>query len=126
MKTSLVTMVWVCGMAAAPAAMAAADAATERGKTGGATESLKVMRDAETGALRAPTAAESKAMEASSVKKAPAPVHVQVAPNGTKSVRLPAEYLISIEATRDANGNVSSRHQQHDMEHGVRAALPTE
>ncbi len=125
MKTSLVMMAWVCGMAAAPAAMAA-DTAVEQGKVGGATESLRVMRDAETGALRAPTAAEIKAMEASSVKKAPAPVQVQVAPNGTKSVRLPAEYLISIEATRDANGNVTSHHQKHDMEHGARAALPTE
>ncbi|WP_156891388.1 post-PEP-CTERM-1 domain-containing protein [Nevskia ramosa] len=126
MKTSLVTMAWVCGLAAAPAAMAG-EAAIQKTDVGGATESLRVMRDAQTGALRMPTAAEIKAMEASSVKKgAPKPVQVQVAPNGTKSVRLPAEYLISIEATRDANGNITSHHQQHDMEHGASAALPTE
>jgi len=126
MKTSLVMMAWVCGMAAAPVAMAG-EAAIQQSDVGGATESLRVMRDAQTGALRMPTAAEIKAMEASSVKKtAPKPLQVQLAPNGMKSVRLPAEYLISIEATRDANGNITSHHQQHDMEHGASAALPTE
>ena len=29
-------------------------------------------------------------------------------------------------STRDANGNIISHHQQHDMEHGASAALPTE
>lgn len=126
MKTSLLLIACAFGIAAAPAATAA-DSAAGQVKIGGATESLRVMRDAETGALRAPTAAEIKAMDASAVKKgASTPVQVQVAPNGTKSVRLPAEYLISIEAARDANGNITSHHQQQNMEHGARAALPTE
>ncbi|MDP3295917.1 MAG: hypothetical protein Q8M37_14440 [Nevskia sp.] len=125
MKTSLLLMACVLGTAAVPAATAA-DSAAGQVKLGGATESLRVMRDVETGELRAPTAAEIQAMEANSVKKAPTPVQVQVAPNGMKSVRLSAEYLISIEATRDANGNITSYHQKHDMEHGTSAALPTE
>lgn len=126
MNTSLVTMAWVCGMAAVPAAVAA-EAATTTEKLGGATESLYVVRDVESGKLRAPTPSEFKALEASAAKPGkPKPVVVQVAPNGMKSVRLPAEYLISAEATRDGSGRLVTRHAQTSMEHGASAALPTE
>lgn len=126
MKTSLVMMAWAVGVLATPAAMA--DKPMERVQAGGATEALRVVRDPATGKLRAPTAAESKLMEASAAatRKPSAPVQLQVAPNGTKSVRLPAEYLISVEASRDANGNITTHHDQRNMEHGSKAALPTE
>jgi hypothetical protein len=86
-----------------------------------AQDSATVVRDAETGKLRAPTAAELKALQAQHPQpKALAPAVSSLRPDGTRSVNLGERGMVYTVAKRDADGTVT-RHCVKDGE----AALDT-
>lgn len=90
------------------AAQATEPAATTEGAAG-----LSVARDADTGALRAPTAAEAAKLQALSARKAAG--RVAVAPlarshvGGARSVRLTDEFATYSVAVRKAGGAVGTQ-----------------
>jgi hypothetical protein len=69
-----------------------------------------VVRDAQTGQLRAPTAAESRALSpapsASAAMTAPARPTVVTHPGGSKQVKLGERSLVYSVVTRDADGKL--------------------
>jgi hypothetical protein len=74
---------------------------------------LRVVRDKETGQLRAPT--ESEALELLAAgqgggKKAAQKVVVVTHPDGMKSAVLPESYMTTLYAVRDSEGNISFHH----------------
>lgn len=89
-------------------------------------QALRAVRDKTTGKLRAPTADEREAMEASerATRQArgqaePAPLRVQWHANGMRSAVLGADYLITLKGERRADGSVRRFHPQGDHEHSV-------
>jgi hypothetical protein len=104
-----------------------------------ASEAMRVVRDAETGELRKPTNDELKQMlEAEkAARKAkgqaepsanPQPVQVRSYSGGMKAAVLGPEFLVSLEARRDADGKLVVTHSRSEYDgHAERAAeLPTE
>jgi hypothetical protein len=86
-----------------------------------AQDSATVVRDAETGKLRAPTAAELKALQAQHPQpKVLAPAVSSVRPDGTRSVNLGERGMVYAVAKRQTDGTVT-RHCVKDGE----AALDT-
>jgi ABC-type lipoprotein export system ATPase subunit len=74
---------------------------------------LRVVRDKETGQLRAPTQSEALellAAERASGKKAEQKVVVVTHPDGMKSAVLPESYMTTLHAVRDSEGNISFHH----------------
>src|SRR3954469_11390806 len=71
---------------------------------------LTVVRDADTGKLRAPTAQElqelQSAAKAKAMRVAPAPTLQKYHPNGARGTRLTDEFMSSSVAVRNANGGV--------------------
>ena len=73
-----------------------------------AQEASTVVRDAETGKLRAPTPAELKALQAKNPQpKSIAPAVSSLRPDGTRSVNLGERGMVYAVAKRHADGTVS-------------------
>lgn len=73
-----------------------------------AQDSATVVRDAETGKLRAPTAAELKALQAKHPQpKELAPAVSSLRPDGTRSVNLGERGMVYAVAKRNADGTLS-------------------
>jgi len=117
-------MAGVCALAV-PTALPAADAAAAT-ETAAAGAGLKAVRDAATGRLRAPTAQEMAKMSAGEPATTEAEIEVRVAGNGMKSARLPASMLVSVEARRDAQGQIRTEHDRAGLNPAAMSALPTE
>ena len=103
------------------------------------TDALRVVRDKQTGQLRAPNNEELKQMlEAEKAdRKArgkpessanPQPVQVRTYASGMRAAVFGPEFLVSLEAHRDADGNLTVRHADPADEHvaAPHTALPTE
>lgn len=66
---------------------------------------VAVVRDPITGEMRAPTAAELRALRELGPARAPAaPLQAEVRPDGSRRVRLDERHQIHATVTRDANG----------------------
>ena len=101
-------------------------------------DALRVVRDKATGKLRAPNPSELKEMlEAEKAQRKargepePAsaqPLAITHPANGMISAKLGPEFLVSLEAHRDADGNLVVRHADPADEHvtAPQAQLPTE
>lgn len=127
MRTPLKTLLLATAMAAGlPGAGAWADG-------------MRVVRDAQTGELRAPNSDELRAMQAQekaekAARKArgeesamPEETVVRVHANGMKSATLGEEHLVQVVATRDETDKVVVQHSNPAHEHvQPAAALPTE
>ncbi|UVW30191.1 post-PEP-CTERM-1 domain-containing protein [Massilia sp. H6] len=78
---------------------------------------MVVVRDPETGQLRAPTPLEARALRprTSAAAAAAAPPRMVVGPGGRRSVRLGERHMVYSVVTRDANGKLSDRciHGEH-------------
>ena len=93
-----------------------------------AQQGMVVVRDADTGKLRTPTADEVRALQssapaaaASAKAAAAAPPAMVVGPGGRRSVKLGESHLLYSVATRDANGKLSE--QCVKGEHAANSAL---
>jgi hypothetical protein len=112
--------------AAEPAAPPAAQPATAA-----QAQARYVVRDAQTGQLRAPTDEELSAMLArqntASRMAAPRATVVQKHPGGMRSAVLGTEHLVTIQAQRRANGTLDVSHTDATQAHPARPQpLPTE
>lgn len=130
MKFASSTIIKVVGLAsvlAAPMVQAEAPAAATPAAPV-SSEGLRVVRDAATGALRAPTASELSAMSAGERAANPAALVVRTAPNGMKSARLTEEYMVQLNAAQQAGGKLAVTHAEGGLEQPAApaAALPTE
>ncbi len=92
-------------------------------------ESLTVVRDATTGELRAPTAAEHAALQQKALARtqtlrvAKQPTLQKYHPNGARGVRLTDEFTSSVVAVRKADGTVGHQCVEgHEGEHAAHAA----
>lgn len=107
--------------AAALAALCAATAVAMPPVHAAGQDSMVVVRDAHTGELRAPTAAEAAALRSKSTlqrQALPKPV-LSVGPGGGSKVQLGKNALVYNVVTRDANGKlneqcVNGEHAAHD------------
>jgi hypothetical protein len=130
--TSIAVAAALAATLAAPCALADESASTM--------DSMRVVRDKETGKLRAPSHDELKAMLAAekAARKARGepetaaeakPVEVREYASGMRAAVLGPEFLVTVEAHRDADGNLVVRHTDPAEEHSVKPAeaeLPTE
>ena len=104
-----------------------------------ASEAMRVVRDKETGQLRAPNGEELKQMldAEKAQRKArgqaepsadPQPVEVRTYSSGMKAAVLGPEFLVSLEARRDADGNLVVTHSRPEYDAHAEPAneLPTE
>jgi len=127
-KTSIVVAAALVGVLAAPGTFAA-----------DTTEALRVVRDKQTGQLRAPNSDELKEMlEAEKADRMARgkpesaaeaqPVQVRTHASGMKSAVLGEDFLVSVEAHRDTNGNLVMKHADPADEHvaAPTTELPTE
>ncbi|MBB6133830.1 hypothetical protein HD842_001972 [Massilia aurea] len=77
-------------------------------------DSLTVVRDAETGTLRAPTPAEAATLKAQSVRAmariAPKPTLQKFHSSGARGARLTDEFMTTSVAVRNADGSISITH----------------
>jgi hypothetical protein len=102
-------------------------------------DAMRVVRDKATGKLRAPNAneleqmlaaekAERKARGAPEPSADPKPMQVRTYPSGMKAAVLGPEFLVAVEARRDADGNLVVRHAAPADKPvaAPHAALPTE
>jgi hypothetical protein len=102
-------------------------------------DAMRVVRDKDSGALRAPNSEELRAMmEAEKADRAarralgekrllPEQVIVRTFASGMKSAQLSEEYLVNVVATRDADGKLVVSHANPADEHVAPAhELPTE
>lgn len=125
-------------VAALAATLVAPGALADEAAAGG-TDSLRVVRDKETGQLRAPNndelkqmlAAEKAARKAKGLPESSGEiqaVEVRTHANGMKSAQLGPEYLVSLEARRDAEGNLVVTHAQpgYDVHAAPANEQPTE
>lgn len=82
-------------------------------------QGMVVVRDAQTGQLRAPTAAESRALapKSTAAMAAPARPAMVTHPSGARQVRLGERGLVYSVVTRDGNGKLSD-----ECVHGAQAA----
>lgn len=101
------------------------------------TDAMRAVRDKDTGQLRAPNHEELKALiEAEKAERRsrgepeaaePREAQVRSYASGMKAAVLNADYLVSVEARVDANGNLVVQHADPADEHAAPAAtLPTE
>lgn len=136
------TPAWMLGIAAAFTLTAAhaqppqeaQGTETPAASPAGESQALRAVRDKTTGKLRAPTADEREAMEATerAARQArgvtePAPLRIQWHANGMRSAVLGADYLITLKGERRADGSVRRFHPQGDHEHSVaQDSRPTE
>lgn len=124
---------------AALLASAAASAADVTPVTAPASEqqSLRAVRDKETGRLRAATAQEMADMDAAAsaarvARGEPAepvakPLVVRQHANGMRSAVLGPEFMVTIRGQRDANGRIVQSHEHPAHEHGaLKQQAPTE
>ena len=125
-------------IAAALAATLAAPAVLADGAVA-ASEAMRVVRDKETGQLRAPSKDELKQMLAAekAARKAKGepepsadsqPIEVRTYSGGMKAAVLGPEFLVSLEARRDADGNLVVTHArpEYDRHAAPASDLPTE
>ena len=114
-KSSLVVASAIAAMLTGPGVLA--------DETSAASEALRVVRDKETGKLRAPNNDELKEMIAAEKAERKAKglpesseetqaFEVRTHANGMKSLQLGPEFLVSLEARRDADGNLVVTHAQ--------------
>jgi hypothetical protein len=116
--------------AAATALLAPIAFATEPQNSTSGVDSIRVVRDKATGRLRAPSQdelremlaaekAERKAKGLSESSAEPAPLQVREHANGMKSAVLGADYLVTLEARRDADGKLTKEHDSAAHEHSA-------
>ncbi len=130
-KSPLVVAAALAATMAAPAVLA--------GDATAASEAMRVVRDQETGELRKPTHDELKQMlEAEkAARKAkgqaeptsdPQPVQVRTYSGGMKAAVLGPEFLVSLQAHRDAEGTLVVTHERPEYDDRAAPAreLPTE
>ena len=128
---SMLVAAAVAATLAAPAVMAS-DAVS-------ASEAMRVVRDKETGQLRTPNneelkqmldaeKAQRKARGESEPSADPQPVAVRTYSGGMKAAVLGPEFLVSLEARRDADGNLVVTHSRPEYDAHAEPAneLPTE
>lgn len=143
MKLVAMTRMLLAGavaLLATPAAIAA-EATKAPAAEGSTLSQLRVVRDQFTGELRAPDAAELKAMiEAENAENAaksqraaksglPAlrpEMVLKRHKNGMQSMQLSPEYLVNLHGTRDASGQLVTSHDRLGDSHAAPAAAPTE
>ncbi|WP_305822637.1 post-PEP-CTERM-1 domain-containing protein [Massilia brevitalea] len=86
-------------------------------------QGMVVVRDARTGQLRAPTAAESRALapKSTAAMAAPARPNMVTHPGGARQVRLGERGLVYAVVTRDGDGKLSDQciHDEQAAEHAV-------
>ena len=71
---------------------------------------MVVVRDPQTGELRAPTADEARALQGTAPQRKAAKQHVEtVGPGGSRKVQLGRSALVYSVATRDANGKLTEQ-----------------
>lgn len=118
----------------APTVRAAPD---DGAQTATSADAVRVVRDKETGKLRAPTDAELEQMRQNerSARKArgrsesgaTAPIAVRQHANGMRSAVLGPEYLVTLKAQRGADGKLTVKHDKVADEHGAgQSQRPTE
>lgn len=110
MNKSTLGVVAAIAVAACGSALAADPA---QSVTTTSSSDLRVVRDQETGQLRAPTQSEALELlsaERASGKKAEQKVVVVTHPDGMKSAVLPESYMTTLYAVRDSEGNISFHH----------------
>jgi hypothetical protein len=130
-KTSIFVAAALAATLAAPAVLAQ-DAQASM-------DAMRVVRDKQTGQLRAPNSEELKQMldAEKADRKARGqpepsadsqPVQVRTYASGMRAAVLGPEFLVSLEAHRDADGNLAVRHADPAEEHitAPNTALPTE
>mgnify|MGYP000367225181 CR=1 FL=1 len=109
MKLALMSVACLCGMAASPMVIAADVPVAGKAVS---SEALRVVRDKQSGRLRAPTTEEIIEMNAAApaATAAPAEIVVHTAADGTKSARLNEEYMMQLNAGVSGAGEVSLSH----------------
>lgn len=132
MKVSMLAAAALAATIAAPSVLA--DEAVA------ASEAMRVVRDKKTGELRAPNNAELKQMleQEKAARKAKGepepsadaqPLEVRTYSGGMKAAVLGPEFLVSLEARRDADGNLVVTHSRPEYDGHAEPAsteLPTE
>jgi hypothetical protein len=89
-------------------------------------ESMTVVRDPETGKVRAATAEEQATLQAKASKKmslmraAPKPTLQKFHPNGARGVRLTDEFVSSVRAVRQPDGSITT-FESHDADQSAAA-----
>ena len=128
---TLACAAWSASSLAADSAAPSATAAQT--STADVAAAKRVVRDKQTGKLRAPTEDElqemiaaEKAARASQVTTR-APLVVREYPNGMRGAVLGPEYLLTLKAQRRPDGTVEVSHDKQGHEHAApNAKLPTE
>lgn len=91
-------------------------------------QGMVVVRDAETGQLRAPTSAEARALHprtnASAAREAAPAPRIIIGPGGGRSVQLGERQMVYSVVTRDAEGKLAEQcvHGEHAAERAVHGA----
>lgn len=91
-------------------------------------QGMVVVRDAETGQLRAPTSTEARALHprtnASAAKSAASAPRMVTGPRGSRSVKLGEQHLVYSVVTRGADGQLAEQcvHGAQAAEHAVQGA----
>ena len=100
-------------------------------------DAMRAVRDKDSGKLRAPTQDELKELvEAETAARRargmpepsanPQPVQVRTYPSGMKAAMLGPDFLVTVQARRDANGNLVMGHANSAYEHTAPSTeLPT-
>jgi len=89
-------------------------------------ESMTVVRDPETGKVRAATAEEQATLQAKAAKRmslmraAPKPTLQKFHPNGARGVRLTDEFVSSVRAVRQPDGSITT-FESHDADQSAAA-----
>ncbi|MFC0252584.1 post-PEP-CTERM-1 domain-containing protein [Massilia consociata] len=104
-------------------------AAQDTPKDAAAQQGMVVVRDAQTGELRAPTATEMRALQPrASATAAPAAAPKMVTgPDGRRSVRLGERHMVYSVVTRGSDGKLTDQcvHGVHAAEQAVKQPAPT-
>ncbi len=128
---AILAAAFVCLLAGGGTAMAETPVASDQPVV---SDGMRAVRDKKTGKLRAPNDKELKALlraERASGRqqstKDISSVVIHRHENGMVSAELGPEFLVSVEAYRDENGELRTRHSNPDLEHSAPTqAFPTE
>lgn len=110
------------------AALALPAAAGQATPAASAEQGMVVVRDADTGQLRAPTPLEARALQPrrSTAAAAAAPPKMVVGPGGRRSVRLGERHMVYSVVTRDSDGKLAGQcvHGTHAVDGALAKPAP--
>lgn len=112
------------------AALALPAAASQQDPAPASEQGMVVVRDAETGKLRAPTPLEARALQprpsASAAAAAATPPKIVVGPGGRRSVRLGERHMVYSVVTRDSDGKLAGQcvHGTHAVDGALAKPAP--